>query len=100
MNMQQRSARRSLRRVPTVDAVAATMRMERMKRDTLSKDDFINGRLLDTLAKTHMSNFRELAPQRAFAPEGVVTCWGSLCSGSEGCASFSARWNPHTMLRG
>ena len=76
--------RRTLRRVPTVDADRATSLIKQQATRQVAAEWFHDGTLLERLALQHMSAFKELTDTTAFGRLKGRRTWGSLCSGSEG----------------
>ena len=78
------SKRRCLQRQVTVDERLANERIEVCSNRVLSASKFLDGTLLNDLAKEHAAEFDKLV--FASRPNTFVgrRTWGSLCSGSEG----------------
>ena len=76
--------RRTLRRVPTVDADRAMSLIKQQATRQVAAEWFHDGTLLERLALQHMSAFKELTDTTAFGRLKGRRTWGSLCSGSEG----------------
>ena len=74
---------RRLGRHPSINDAICEEIVREVRKKEIPSTDIQNGQLLENLAKSHIENFKKVAPSRPTASGRVIT-WGSLCSGSEG----------------